>query len=319
MPMRQLKTETESELRVERIHLVKRYSLTLDKSSCKGCGVCETVCPKKAITITKTSKAYYGEKAKNPTLGVSEEKCIYCGICEAICPFGALSTRIDGEHVIPVVKTESFPKVIREIQIDTKKCEVGCSDCEKACPLKIIRPRKISPVERAREILKAAKDKNTKLKPIIELKEEACAGCRICEEKCPQKAIRIRKIFEGTIRINQSKCPKNCQDCLDVCPFPSALYLSNEGKVHTNQSHCTYCGICKIVCPEEGALDFKRTHISHTQVHSAAWNRALESLTSTIELSKELKATGMNKTREAVKKRFQLERALQGSADSSGN
>lgn len=311
MPMKRLKTETESELRVERIHHVKRYSLTLDKGSCKGCGVCETVCPKKAIKIIKTAKSYYGERAKNPTIDVSEEKCIYCGMCEAICPFGALRTRIDGEHVIPVVRTESFPKIIREIQIDTKKCEVGCSDCEKACPLKIIKPRKISPVERAREILKSTKDKNVKLRPIIELKEDACAGCRICEEKCPQKAIRIRKIFHGTIKINREKCPKNCQDCLDVCPFQGALYLSNEGKVHANQSHCTYCGICKIVCPEEGALDFKRTYINHTQVHSAAWNRALENLTSTKELSKELEATSMVKVRESVKKRFQLNKTEQ--------
>jgi len=70
--------------------------------------------------------------------------------------------------------------------------------------------------------------------------------------------------------------------------------------------HCVYCGVCRIVCPEEGALELQRTNIRHTPVHSGAWNKALEKLTSTKELTKELKTKGSTKVRESVEKRFGL-------------
>lgn len=304
MPMKLLKTESEINLKVQRIHQVKRYSLTLDKNLCKGCGICGIVCPKEAIALIKIPKAYYGEKAKHAIVDVSEEKCIYCGICDAICPFGALKVEIDGEHVIPVIKTQSFPKVVREIQIDTTKCEVGCSDCEKACPLSLIKARKMSPLERAREVVRSQKDKGLKLRPIIEVKADSCAGCRLCEAKCPQGAIRTRKIFHGFITINNRNCPRGCRECLDVCPIPDALNLSENGKIHINEAYCVYCGVCKTVCPVADALLFQRRYIRHTVVHSGAWNKAFEKLTSTTDLAKELRARSMCKVRKSVYKRL---------------
>ena len=112
MPMKLLKTETENELKVEMILHAKRYSLTLDKARCTGCGICKEICPREAIEIKKVPKAE-GEKAKPPTINVSEEKCHYCGMCEPICPFGALKGKINGEHMIPVINSESFPQLLR--------------------------------------------------------------------------------------------------------------------------------------------------------------------------------------------------------------
>jgi 4Fe-4S ferredoxin len=305
--MKQLKSETENELKVERIHIVKRYSLTLDKNLCKGCGICKIICPKEAIEIKKIPKSSEEEKAKHPIIDVDKEKCIYCGMCDAMCPFGALRIRVNGEHVIPVIRTQSFPQIIRDIEIDTKKCEVGCSDCEKGCPLNIIKTIRVSPLERAREILRAKKDKNVKLRPLVDVRSDLCAGCRLCEIACPQKAIRALKIFHGSIKINHEKCPKGCKDCLDVCPFSVALYLAEDGKVHANELHCTYCGVCRMVCPVEGALEIQRQYIHHTPVRSGAWNKALEKLTSTKELAKELRAKSQAKARETVQRRFTSE------------
>ena len=84
----------------------KRYSLTLDKNKCTGCGICMEICPREAIEVTKTPKIE-GKEAKSPTVAISEEKCTYCGMCEALCPFGALSTKINGEH------TTLFEKIMR--------------------------------------------------------------------------------------------------------------------------------------------------------------------------------------------------------------
>lgn len=315
--MKLQKTETESELKVERLHIQKHYSLTLDRILCKGCGICKVVCPKDAMEIVKISRSSAGEKARRPLIEVNEKKCVFCGICDAICPFGALTLKIDGEHVIPVIRTESFPQIIHNLEIDTTKCEVGCSDCEKACPLGIIKARKMSPLERAREIVRSKKD-NVKLKPLIDVQLKLCPGCGLCELACPQKAISVKKIFHGSIKVNHEKCLKGCQDCLDVCPFPGVLSLSDDNEVCVNALHCTYCGICKLVCPAEGALMFQRTYINHSSVHSAAWNKALEKLGSTKVLAKELKAVSSLKTRKLVSRRFYSERPI-NSVESSYN
>ena len=116
----------------------KRYSLTLNKNKCTGCGICMEICPREAIEVTRTPKAE-GEEAKPPTVNISKEKCNYCGMCEAICPFGALSIKINGEHVIPVVNSESFPQLIREITVDETKCGLKCLEIEEACPLDLIK------------------------------------------------------------------------------------------------------------------------------------------------------------------------------------
>lgn len=301
--MKLLKNETDNELAVERILHAKRYSLTLDKTLCTGCGICKEICPREAIEIKTVPKAE-GEKAKPPTIDVSEEKCHYCGICESICPFGALKVRVDGEHVIPVLTTESFPQLLREIEVDTTKCDVGCVDCEEACPLGLIKVTVRTPDGEEVKGLESRLDKEN-LRVDVEIKRDLCPCCRLCEVKCPQGAIRVRKMFYGIIRIHREKCPDGCRDCLDVCPIPGALYLSEEdGKVHVNELFCVYCGACKIVCPVEEALELQRTYIRHTPVRSGAWNKALEKLTSTKEMTKELRTKGSAKAQESVEKRL---------------
>jgi 4Fe-4S ferredoxin len=302
MPMKLLKTETENELKVEMILHARRYSLTLDKARCTGCGICKEICPREAIEIKKVPKAD-GEKAKPPTIDVNEEKCHYCGMCEPICPFGALEVMVNGEHVVPVIKTESFPQLTREIEVDTTKCPLDCVDCEEACPLELI---KVSIHAPDGEIITDIESRQNKenLTVVVDIEKNFCPCCRLCEIKCPEGAIRVRKIFRGSLRINREKCPGGCQDCLDICPIPEALYLSENGKVYVNELYCVYCGACKIVCPVEGALELQRTYICHTPVHSGAWNKALEKLTSTKEMTKELQTKSSAKTQESIKKRL---------------
>lgn len=303
--MKQLKTETENELKVERILHAKRYALILDKNLCTGCGICKVICPREAIEI-KTIPKSAGQKAKHPIINVDELKCHYCGVCNSMCPFGALKVQVDGQHVIPVIKTESFPQLIREIEIDTKKCkpdESERAECEEACPLKLIKVSWRTPD--GKEVTDVKSISNLENVSVsIDIKKDLCPGCRLCELKCPEDAIHVRKMFHGILRINTEKCPEDCKDCVDVCPITGTLYLSDDGKVHVNEASCVYCGACKLFCPAEGALDFQRTYVYHTPVHSGAWNKALEKLTSTTEMTKELKAKGALKARESVEKRL---------------
>ena len=47
-----------------------------NKAWCKGCGVCVSFCPKKALTLDEIAE----KMERDP------EKCIYCGLCEHYCP-----------------------------------------------------------------------------------------------------------------------------------------------------------------------------------------------------------------------------------------
>lgn len=289
MPLKMAKFETDDELLVKRIMHVRCYSLSLDKKRCVGCNICQIVCPREAIEIIKPSKIE-GEKLKQPTITIDENKCQFCGICNAICPFGALTLTINREKVVPVLEKKSFPQLIREIEVNETKCPVDCEECKKACPFTLI---KLS-VDKAKGRVK------------VDIDKEHCPGCRLCQVKCPYDAIRVRKIISGSIRINKEKCPEKCHDCVDVCPIPGVLYVSDDGKVEVNDFHCVYSGVCKVVCPFEEALEVQRNSVYHTPVHSGAWNKALEKLTSSEVLCKELRSKLMISVLESVKRRFRI-------------
>ena len=94
----------------------------------------------------------------------------------------------------------------------------------------------------------------------VKIKEGKCPCCRVCEVKCPEGTIHVRRIFTGKLRIHKEKCPEGCQDCLDVCPITGALFQSKkDGKINVNESACVYCGLCKVICPEEGVFSVRRT------------------------------------------------------------
>jgi 4Fe-4S ferredoxin len=285
MPVKLLITEKGNELVVERILHAKNYSLTLNKNKCVGCGMCMQICPREAIEVTLTPKVE--GKAQTPAVTINKEKCTYCGVCEAICPFAAVTTRIDGEHVVPVVKSDSFPQLAREITVDESKCVLECTQIEEPCPLDLI---KVS-----------VKPKDGKV--TVEIQKESCPGCRVCEAKFPEGAIHVKKVVEGNLRIDNKKCPEGCHDCLDVCPISEVLYVTEDGKVHVNETNCVYCGTCKIVCPEQEALELTRTRINHTEIHSGTWNKALEKLASTRAVMKELKTKSGKRLTKLVENR----------------
>ncbi len=311
MPIKEHAVDSENAQTIERVLHARRYSLILDKRLCKGCEICSVICPREAITATKNKKVQ-GQKTKPPTIEINAQKCSYCGMCEPICPFGAIQVRVNNEHVVPVIEKGSFPKLIREIEADPSKCTPGCADCEKACPLSLIRVTTLlTPREQEPKIEDAeAKTQKSKSKVVININKDQCPGCRLCEVKCPEDAVHVRKIMHGTLTINAEKCPQGCQDCLDICPIPSALFL-DAGKVEPNETFCIFCGACKIVCPVEGALKMDRKSIHHTPVSSGAWNTALEKLTSTSEYSKEAKAKGSIKIQKVVEKRLVLAKEAQ--------
>jgi 4Fe-4S ferredoxin len=309
--LKTLKKDTADTLTLEWILHVKHYKLTLDKARCVGCQICSLACPKDAIKLEKQPKVQ-GEKAKRAKVDIDLAKCNFCGICDVSCPYGAVKLTLNGEHALSVIDKESFPELVRDIKVDTRQCPKDCVECEDACPLNLIKVTRLGydgkPVENL-ESLTPSQRKRVQVN--LAIQKEYCPTCRVCEFKCPSGVIKVRKFMEGKTAINQAKCPEGCTDCLDVCPITGALYLSEEDKkVHVNELFCDYCGACKVVCPVDEALMLKRTKILHSPVRSGAWNKALEKLTSPLEMAKELKAKGSQKARDTVCKRFVFEEVV---------
>ncbi len=56
--------------------------ITIDKSWCKGCKLCVSVCPKQVLAMSKnrSDRGYLMPQVVTP------EQCINCKQCEYICP-----------------------------------------------------------------------------------------------------------------------------------------------------------------------------------------------------------------------------------------
>lgn len=307
MPLKTIKKDTPETLTLEWVLHVRNYKLTLDKKRCVSCQICSLACPKEAIKTEKLPKTE-GGKARKAKIDVDLAKCNFCGICDILCPYGAVKVTMDGKHALSVIEKDSFPQLVRDIRADSSKCTPACVECEEACPLDLIKLAWFSPEGKTIEnVASLSETEKAGLKAKIDVQKDYCPCCRVCEVKCSEGVMHVKKFLNGKISIHLEKCPEGCRACLDACPITGALYLSEkDGKVHADEMFCVYCGACKLVCPVDEALEVKRSRISHTSVRSGAWNKALERLTSPVEITKELKTKGSLRARESVKKRVGL-------------
>lgn len=57
--------------------------VTFNEDICKGCTLCNTVCPVNILTMDKTK---INVKGYHPATVTDPEKCIGCANCATICP-----------------------------------------------------------------------------------------------------------------------------------------------------------------------------------------------------------------------------------------
>lgn len=57
--------------------------VTFVEDACKGCGLCESACPKKIVALHGNR---LNTKGFHPAYVTDESKCIGCAFCAVMCP-----------------------------------------------------------------------------------------------------------------------------------------------------------------------------------------------------------------------------------------
>ncbi len=281
------KRESAVELRLERKILDRRDLLILKRDLCNGCGICAEVCPKDSVNV-KRAVIENGRLSRLPAVDIDAKTCILCGVCAVFCPLNALEAWVNEEKTAMFLKNEAIPNMIKTIEVAQERCKPDCEiECEKSCP---------------REAIKVSvQGKNEKVQKIlsVQVDEDLCFYCKVCEYACPYGAISVDKFLEGSITIETEKCPSNCHVCKDICPS-KAITSSGKGKVQLSQEFCIYCKACKNVCPE-GAIHVTIERVSHAPITSAFWTTLLENFASYQLAAKELAAKSRTRQGSIIK------------------
>lgn len=79
-----------------------RYGVRLPRfnTACFGCGICERLCPHKALSIDR-------EESGKRLISIEPYRCSGCSLCVELCPHGGL----DGLALVPVPHLEKLPLV----------------------------------------------------------------------------------------------------------------------------------------------------------------------------------------------------------------
>ena len=190
--------ESKKTFRLERNLLSSFSSLVLDKESCNGCGICVEVCPKEAIT-QDTGVVEKGVFVKKPKINIDSKSCILCGECVALCPLKALVMKVDGEEISIVEKNESFPSLLKGIEVLKETVSVyddGCfsldtlhktdhtelSRCSPECE---VRCQNECPTEAISVSAQRSDSGNIEKIVDVQIDESKCIYCKRCELACP--------------------------------------------------------------------------------------------------------------------------------------
>jgi len=214
----------------------------IDPEKCVLCGICEVMCPKRAITMTINGQR------ENPVL-----------VCGAF-PDLIQSTTFDKgrfdwsrkEFVINNCPTNviSYYGTQDTLVVDNRHC-IRCRQCEIASDgaFRVVQPWQGS----------------------VELRREKCVeGCLACADICPTRALHIND--EGELVLADYYCIK-CGACMQVCPVKPE-YEEYEFTFES-QGVTKTIARARITNVEELPVWVERWRVRHEPVQSAAWIEAL--------------------------------------------
>jgi 2-oxoglutarate ferredoxin oxidoreductase subunit delta len=67
---------------------VKQGFIRIDRELCKGCYLCESVCPLGLLSVSNrlNQKGYYPVDYKEQDKAPEEHQCKACALCAVVCP-----------------------------------------------------------------------------------------------------------------------------------------------------------------------------------------------------------------------------------------
>ena len=212
---------------------------------CVRCNLCFEVCPVDAISPPTF--------LKRANIEDNCVKCEICAKSCPISCIHVMETKseinIEDEDVKYQLREIKVPhRILRmeNISIDRAKCE-NCKNCIEFCPTEAITLKDKSIIEAAdNTIYPYLEDKKY---PYIE--EKLCIGCGSCVNLCINGGITLKRILgpiiaTKTLNINQDACVQ-CLLCEENCPA-EAIKLEKD-EVVLNDSKCIKCNVCSSKCP----------------------------------------------------------------------
>jgi 4Fe-4S ferredoxin len=272
------KTADKHLVRITQQMWVDSMELSFELDPCIGCELCRQVCPREAITLKK-----WGGNITQPF--IDPEECSLCGLCATFCPTNAVklvarnSLKGTEEEVTPILDVGGVPHFSMGMKLDTSLCPEGCDECVQVCP---------------REAMVFSEGK-------VHLDRSRCLSCSHCQDACPvEGAIKVTRLFEGTIAVDTDKCPVGCDMCVASCPTHCFREARTRG-VYVDPRHCICCGACLVAC-FYGAIDLTRLRLIASQDgYSAVWSRAVDNLLSENRRSLAQNETSLKKLTKLLK------------------
>lgn len=193
------------------------------KDNCVKCEICVQTCPVSCIYIIEATSTineeegnveYFLKEKKIPhrilrmkNITINRKKCSSCGNCTKFCPTNAISL-ID-KPIIEAADNKSYPDLKDEKYpyIKESLC-IGCGSCANLCSESVIDiERTLGPVIKTK---------------FLDIDQDACVQCILCEEDCPVESIRLE---DGNVILDKESCIR-CNVCSKKCPV-NALSLKD--------------------------------------------------------------------------------------------
>ena len=258
------------------------FKISLDKSKCVSCGMCEKSCKTQCIS------------SKNKELDFS--RCVLCFNCASACKKNAITISMFGSSSEKVaVSRRKFPKLSlalfgilmasaqkelkaseeknmyknpKNARSDSRLCVpagaksvenfldkcTGCQACVAACKASILKP---SVSEWGLSHF---------MQPFMDYSSGFCLDtCHSCTKVCPTGAIQFMTLKQktstkiGTAMFKRSLCVvktngTDCSACGEHCPVQAIEMVPFKGRSglyipYVHKDVCIGCGACENVCP----------------------------------------------------------------------
>lgn len=76
-----------AEQRLPAVAPAVRRTASFDADKCRACGLCERICPVKAVTVRVEQRK---DGRRSTAVNVFSDGCVSCGLCVERCPAGAV-------------------------------------------------------------------------------------------------------------------------------------------------------------------------------------------------------------------------------------